>query len=151
MYSLKKKEEVSSDRFLLCAKSTMLKCGLIILGQTYKVHKLLSSKTPSFKKSNFSLLFCSLVELTQLPIGHQWHISILTQWTKCLQWFIRDLFFPSTNGPPACSLLAVWHPLPDSLLSPGGKRRRRCRGLMELFNSRVMGYCSSYNDSVSLC
>lgn len=81
-------------------------------------------------------LFCSLVELTQPPIGHRWHISITSQ---CLQWFIRDPFSPRKNEPMACSLLAVWHPQPNSLLSPEGKRRG-CLGLIELFNSWVMGY-----------
>lgn len=70
---------------------------------------------------------------------------------KCLQWFIRDLFSPSTNGLAACSLLAVWHSVPNSFSTLGGRMGRRCRGLMELFNSQVMGYCSSHNDSLSLC
>lgn len=99
----------------------------------WQIHKeLLLTKTPSFTKRYF--FACSL--------WLSWHNLLLAisgtfqSWLsgpKCLQWFIRDLFSPSTNGPTACSLLAVWHPLPNSILSMWG-RRRRCWGLMELFN-----------------
>lgn len=78
------------------------------------------------------------------------HFNDVSVDPKCLQCFIRDLLSPSTNEPTACSLLAAWHPLPDLLLSPGGKRRR-CLSLMEFFNSLIMACCSPHSDSVSLC
>lgn len=72
MFSLKKQEEGSSERFLLHAKN-----GLRILWLTKSFYR---PKHHHLKRAIFRL-FCSLVELTQPPIGHQWHISILTQWT----------------------------------------------------------------------
>lgn len=65
---------------------------------------------------------------------------------KCLQWFIRDLF--STQHKQAHGLL-ITHRV-TSAVAPAplaaGEEEEGCLGLMEFFNSRVMGYCGLRND-----
>lgn len=67
---------------------------------------------------------------------------------KCLQWFIRDLF--STQHKQAHGLL-ITHRVTSAValarLTAG--EQEGCLGLMEFFNSRVMGDCGLRNDYFS--
>lgn len=67
---------------------------------------------------------------------------------KCLQWFIRDLF--STQHKQAHGLLITHRVTSAVALAPlTAGEEEGCLGLMEFFNSRVMGYCGLRNDYFS--